>query len=143
MRSRRWTKIRNRLLSKWFIPLWILAVGLIALAAGAGGAVGPILSGIISGNTRLVVEQSVVIDRANFNTDDILSGISDKLVTFNDEGSSFTVAAEMHTGDDLVIDVPLANRSEFNANMIATVKVDGEIQHDVEVFWNTLTLILA
>jgi hypothetical protein len=139
MKSRGWSAIRNRIFSKWFVPLWVLALGLIALAAGAGGAVGPILSGFISGGAGLVVEQSVVIDRENFNTDDILSGITDKLVTFNDEGSSFTVAAEMHTGDDLVIDVPLTNRSEFNANMIASVEVDGAVQHDVEVFWNTLT----
>jgi hypothetical protein len=97
-----------------------------------------VLTGLITGRTGLTVENDVVIDHDNFTVKDIGGRASDKIVAFNDDGSHFTVAAKMNTGDELVIDLPLLNTSNSDANVIATLEASEGLSVDIRVFWDTL-----
>ena len=105
----------------------------------AGLAVGAVMAAGLAGRADVTVGQAVVIDRENFTIKDVKRDISDKVVTFNDDGTALTLAAEFHTGEDVILDVPLANLSGQNANAIATLLVPPGFRKDIEVFWDTLT----
>ena len=91
--------------------LVIVVAGLATLIAiaTAGQAIGPVLTGVITQRTGLTVENAVVIDHHNLTVKDTGGSDSDKIFAFNDDGSQFTVGAEMNTADELVIDLPLLN----------------------------------
>lgn len=74
-----------------------------------GQAIGSVLTGVITRRTGLTVENAVVIDHDNLTVKDTGGSDSDKIFAFNDDGSQFTVEAEMNTADELVIDLPLLN----------------------------------
>lgn len=70
----------------------------VALVATAGQAVGPVLSGSVSGTTALRAEQAVLLD-----TDLPVGGgdpqtirADDAATIRNDEGTQFAIAAELH-----------------------------------------------
>lgn len=109
---------------------------MLAAVAGLAG-VGAVLLGSVGGTTGAVVQQAIVIDKENFAQDDI-GGVQDSVITFNDAGTSLTVAAEIYTNDYMVLDVPLANKSDSDANIVATLKAPG-LEKDITVFWDTLT----
>ena len=106
--------------------------------AVAGGAVGPILAGAIGGTATLTVEQAVVIDKEQFDNQDFTGSLPDKLIAVNDDGTSFTAAVEHHVGSVMVMDVPLLNLSNEDANAIITVDTDPQLDRGIEVFWNTI-----
>ena len=93
---------------------------------------------MITGRTGLTVDNDVVIDHDNFTVKDIGGRASDKIVAFNDDGSHFTVAAKMNTGDELVIDLPLLNTSNSDASVTATPEASEGLSVDIRVFWGTL-----
>ena len=68
-------------------PAWVLGVALLVVAAAAGQAVGPVLSGGIQGSACLVIEQSVVLGPSGFS----LGGGSDNdgIFTTNDDGTGY------------------------------------------------------
>ncbi len=117
-------------------PTGVLAGVLIAAVAGAG-AVGAVLTGYIGGSTGMTVGQAIVVDRENFTTKDIGRWTDDKAVTFNDEGTGLTVAAEFQVGDTMVLDVPLANASDRDASAITTLNVSPGLRKEIEAFWST------
>ena len=120
--------------------LVIVVAGLAAIIAiaTAGQAIGPVPTGMITGRTGLTVENDVVIDHDNFTVKDIGGSASDKIVAFNDDGSHFTVAAKMNTGDELVIDLPLLNTSNSDATVITTMEASEGLRVDNRVYWDTL-----
>ena len=67
------------------------------------------LTGVITQRTGLTVENAVVIDHDNLTVKDTGGSDNDKIFAFNDDGSQFTVEAEMNNADELVIDLPLLN----------------------------------
>ena len=83
------------------LPAWVLGVALLVVAAAAGQAVGPVLSGGIQGSACLVIEQSVVLGPSGFS----LGGGSDNdgIFTTNDERTGFKAALKPHVGDAIVV----------------------------------------
>ena len=113
------------------LPLWSLALAGAAVVAAAGQAVGPVLSGSISGSAGLTVEQAILLSTTA--SDHSISGHAgdDSLIVVNDEGTSFTVAIEVHVGDSPVINLDLRNVSDADGNAILELNAPKGI--DVEV----------
>ncbi|MBI4311648.1 MAG: hypothetical protein HY681_07685 [Chloroflexi bacterium] len=112
------------------MPLWSLALAGAAVVAAAGQAVGPVLSGSVTGSAGLTVEQSVLLDPTS------PIGISghagdDALGVMNDEGTSFTAAIELHVGDTVVVSLPVVNVSDADANAVLELVPPAGV--DVEV----------
>ena len=82
-------------------PAWVLGVALLVVAAAAGQAVGPVLSGGIHDSAGLVIKQSVVLGPLGFS----LGGGSgnDGIFDTYDEGTSFTAALAPYVGDGIVV----------------------------------------
>ena len=98
---------------------------------------GPVLAGLLTVGVGVSAEQTVFLDRENFTGGDIGIFTGDKVVAFNDEGTSFTVAAEYLVGDSMVLDVPLANESDAEASVIARLTASRGLDKDIKVFWGT------
>jgi len=103
-------------------PAWVLGVALLVVAAAAGQAVGPALSGGIQDSAGLVNEQSVVLGGGSDN---------DGIFTTNDEGTGFKAALKPHVGDAIVVGLDLGNLSDAPANAMLSLSVPSGI--DVEV----------
>ena len=101
-------------LGRYGLPVWSMALALVAIAAVAGQAVGPVLAGSVTGKAGVVVSQTVVLDAAptTANTND------DFAATVNDEGTEFTVAIETQVGQYSGFSLSLGNLSGANANGI-------------------------
>ena len=110
-------------------PAWVLGVALLVVAAAAGQAVGPVLSGGIQDSACLVIEQSVVLAPSGFS----LGGGSDNdgIFTTNDERTGFKAALKPHVGDAIVVGLDLGNLSDAPANAMLSLSVPSGI--DVEV----------
>ncbi len=117
------------------LPLWSLALAGVAVVAAAGQAVGPVLSGSVSGTAGLTVEQAVVLSTtAGAHTVAYTSGhtTDDALVVANDEGTSFTAAIELHAGDTVILKLDLDNVSDANANAILELSCPKGVDVEVE-----------
>ena len=102
-------------------PLAVAATGVLLVSA-AGQAVGPVLSGGISGSAGLVVEQALVLtDGSEAETHSLAD---DALLVINDEGTSFTAAMELRVGDTgNFIFLEVENVSDADANAILELSV--------------------
>ena len=110
-------------------PAWVLGVALLVVAAAAGQAVGPVLSGGIQGSACLVIEQSVVLGPSGFSLG--TGSDTDGIFTTNDESTGFKAALNPHSGDAIVVGLDLGNLSDAPANAILSLNVPRGI--DVEV----------
>ncbi|MBI4311053.1 MAG: hypothetical protein HY681_04650 [Chloroflexi bacterium] len=118
-------------MGKFAMPLWSLALAGAAVVAAAGQAVGPVLSGSVSGTAGLTVEQSVLLS-TNASDHSITGHVGDdSLIVVNDEGTSFTAAIELHVGDFPVINLDLRNVSDADANAILELAAPAGV--DIEV----------
>ena len=75
-----------------------------ALLATAEQAVGPVLSGSVTGTTALTAEQTVLLDKdlpVGENPQTI--GADDAVTTRSDEGTQFAVAAALHVGQRMYV----------------------------------------
>ena len=119
------------------IPVWLKSLTVLIVAAAAGQAVGPVLSGGIQGSTGLTIEQTVVLSSTSVDHgvfDSTGGGGSphdDAIVTVNDEGTAFTAAIELRVGDTEYLVLDLDNVSDVQANTIMELNVPAGI--DVEV----------
>jgi len=129
------TKIR---LGRLGVPVWMIGLIGLLIAAVAGQAVGPVLSGSIQGSAGLVVEQSQLLSSTSSDHSVVYTeGHSDDaLVTVNDEGATFTAAIEMHTGDNVTLKLEINNVSDAPANAIMELNaprgIDVELESSVE-----------
>ncbi len=99
------------------MPLWSVGLALAITAAAAGQAVGPILSGSVSGEVGATVSQSIIVDTTlPLNSRVTVSGDVDNVAVSNDEGTHFTVAYETYVGDTVEITVNLDNLSDADAS---------------------------
>lgn len=112
-------------LGRLAVPIWAIAAAGLTIAAVAGQAVGPVLTGSVSGSTGLVVSQTVVLDSAPTG-----SGTDDFAATVNDEGTAFTVALETQVGQNQTVTLDLANKSGKSANVILELNVPAGIDVD-------------
>ncbi|MBI4310180.1 MAG: hypothetical protein HY681_00235 [Chloroflexi bacterium] len=114
------------------VPLWSLALAGAAIVAAAGQAVGPVLSGSVTGSAGLTVEQALVLSStASEHSVSSLDAADEGLVVVNDEGTSFTAAIELHTGDTVTLNLDLNNVSDAAANGILELNVPAGV--DVEL----------
>ena len=122
------------------VPMWAIPLAAVLVTAAVGQAVGPMLMEAISGNTEVTIEQAFVIDRDQFTSRDVTTAITNKVVTFNDEGTAFTVAAEFHVGNELVLDVPLINKSGKDLSLVLEMQAPPPLIVYAEAFWTTETI---
>lgn len=125
---------RKLKLGRVAMPLWALALAGTAVVAVAGQAVGPVLSGSVSGNAGLTVEQSILLSDSagTFTIADTAAGHTDDyLGVINDDGTSFTAAVELHVGDTVKLSLPLRNVSDANGNAILEISCPAGV--DIEV----------
>ncbi|MDP6514745.1 MAG: hypothetical protein QF878_16345 [SAR202 cluster bacterium] len=129
-------------LGRFGVPVWIMGLAALLVVAAAGQAVGPVLSGTIQGSAGLVIEQAVTLDT------DVASGSaidfgdnngtlgetnepSDGVGTRNDDGSQFTIAAELTAGDTIHVNLYLQNGGVSDTSAILELNVPQNI--DVEM----------
>ena len=99
------------------LPVWSIILTAMLVAAAAGQAVGPILSGGIQGASGVAVEQAIVLD-TDGGTTTTVTGADDFVVTANDEGTSFTAAIELHIGDSPILKLDVDNGSDVSGNAV-------------------------
>ncbi|MBI4310181.1 MAG: hypothetical protein HY681_00240 [Chloroflexi bacterium] len=120
---------RRITLGRLGMPLWFLALAGAVVVAAAGQAVGPVLSGSVTGSAGLTVEQSVLLDPTG--SISISGHGDDALGVMDDEGTNFTAAIELHAGDTVTITLPVVNVSDADANAILELVPPAGV--DVEV----------
>ncbi len=114
------------------MPIWALALAGAAVVAVAGQAVGPVLSGSVSGSAGLTVEQAVVLDEGGTVGISSLDSTDEGLGVINDEGTSFTAAVELHVGDTVTISLPVTNKSDASANAVLELMPPAGVDVEVE-----------
>lgn len=125
-------------LGRMSIPVWLVGLAALLVAAAAGQAVGPVLSGGIQGSAGLTISQSVLLSStsADHGVFDSSGGSGvphdDAIVTVNDEGTAFTAAIELHVGDTEYLVLDLDNVSDSQANAILELNVPAGIDVEVE-----------
>ena len=112
------------------LPLWTGALAILVLAV-AGQALGPVLSGMVTGSTGVVVEQSLRL------TDDSVVysnfGFDDAILTINDEGTAFTAAMELHAGAlDNIVTLVIENTSGATANAMTRLVLPPGLRAEME-----------
>ncbi|MQG82189.1 MAG: hypothetical protein FI702_02600 [SAR202 cluster bacterium] len=106
------------------------------MAAVAGQAVGPALSGSIIGSAGLVVEQAVVLD-TDFEILDSgfsagCSDFDDFIGMMNDDGTFFTIGIETKVGQIGEVVLPLNNLTNTDAHAILHLIVSPGIDVDAD-----------
>ena len=114
------------------MPLWALALAGAAVVAAAGQAVGPVLTGSVTGSAGLTVEQAVVLAEGGTIGVGSLDASDEGLGVINDEGTSFTVAIELHVGDTVTVTLPVINMSDASANAILELMPPAGVDVEVE-----------
>ena len=106
------------------------------MAAVAGQAIGPALSGSIIGSAELVVEQAVVLDTDFEILDSGFSGgcsdFDDFIGMMNDDGTFFTIGIETKVGQIGEFVLPLNNLTDTDAHAILHLIVSAGIDVDVD-----------
>ena len=119
------------------VPRWLLVFAL--ALSGVGAAVGTALSSKIGGNLPFTASQAILIDKENFDEDDISEHVAKKIVAVSDDGSSFTVGVEIHNGEEVAIDLPLMNLSDQDITASITLNAEPPLQVYVKHFWSQQT----
>ena len=114
-------------LGRLSVPMWALAIGLLAVLGAAGQAVGPVLVGAVGGSATLTVEQTVLLSTISDSSD-----ANDYATAIDDDGTGFNIAIETQAGQKIDdINFTLANDSGEPAN--AVLRLDWPAELDVEV----------
>ncbi len=124
-------------LGKMRLPAWMLGafvpalmlVGAIGVTlASSGQAVGPVLSGAVSGTAGVTAQQALVLNSCS-----ILShgGVDDALCDIGAQGTSFTAAIEMHQNDKAIVLLGITDTSQADVN--GTLELSVPAGFDVEV----------
>lgn len=122
------------------------ALALTLVTVAAGQAVGPVLSGSVSGEVGATVSQSITIDTENltsFGDRVTVTGANDWVSTTNDEGTHFTVAYESNVGDRVVVNLHLYNRSSKDAAAKLVLDVPAGVDASVDSLAGTAAPDLA
>ena len=93
-------------------PAWAIAVVMILAASGA--AVGTVLAGKVTGTISATASQALLIKFPSGGTH--IVGADADLMTVSDDGTGFTAAAEINTGDSFEVHLALLNESNSELN---------------------------
>ncbi len=102
------------------IPVWVLGAALTIISGGA--AAGPVLSGNVQGTVPTAVSQALTVESVGGDVG--FGGVSD-------DGTQFTAAAEIVTGEQYRIDLHLANNS--SEDIFAELALDIPIGLTIDV----------
>ena len=94
------------------VPSWLLVVAGLAMAAGA--ATGAALSDDVGGTVSITVHQALRLEQPKITG---LQGNQRTFVSVSGDGTQFSAAAEVFTGDSYHITLPINNDS--NGNIVA------------------------
>ena len=122
------SKIR---LGRVSVPVWTSVLALAVTGLAAGQAVGPVLTGSVTGSVGLTVEQAITMDTDRGVNGLNVSGADDSVSTVNDEGTEFTVAVELNVGQRILIDGFVRNDSGADGAVMLELNVPAGI--DVEL----------
>ena len=115
------------------LPLWALALAGMAIVAAAGQAVGPVLSGSVTGSAGLTTEQAIALtEGGTFLIDSLDTGLDEGLGVISDDGTSFTAAIELHVGDTVVMHLPVKNVSDARGHAILELLPPAGVDVEVE-----------
>ncbi len=115
-------------LGRLAVPVWALVLTVLVVVAAAGQAVGPVLSGSVTGKVGLAVAQTVLLDVDDGTVIPVaVDGDDDAVATVNDEGTEFTVAIETSVGQRQTVTLDLANFSGARANAILELNAPNGI----------------
>lgn len=111
-----------------FVPAAMLVAGIGVTLVSSGQAVGPVLSGSVSGTAGVTAQQALVL-----NTCSIIShgGVDDALCDIGSQGASFTAAIEMHQNDKAIVLLGITDTSQADVN--GTLELSVPTGFDVEV----------
>ena len=114
------------------VPVWTTALALAVAGLAAGQAVGPVLTGSVTGTAGLTIEQAITLD-VDRPLDEriVVSDADDAVTTTNDEGTEFTVAMELNVGQTVTATFNLNNASGAAGSAMLELSVPTGI--DVEV----------
>ncbi|MBI4311412.1 MAG: hypothetical protein HY681_06485 [Chloroflexi bacterium] len=110
------------------LPIVLLAMAAVAMAASSGQAVGPVLSGSITGSAGVTAQQALTVTTCDITTH---SASDDALCAIGAQQTTFTAAIEMHRGDKPVISLGIFNASQVDVN--GTIALSVPPGFDVEV----------
>ncbi len=110
------------------LPVGLLAIGMAVTLASSGQAVGPVLSGSITGSAGVTAQQALVISACDITSH---GGADDALCDVAAQGVSFTAAIEIHRHDKAVIALGINNTSQADVN--ATIELSVPTGFDVEM----------
>ena len=114
------------------IPVWTGVLALAVSGLAAGQAVGPILTGSVTGSAGLTIEQAIMLDTdLDLGANPVISGADDAVTTRNDEGTEFTVAMELNVGQTVEATFFLQNESGNDGAALLELSVPTGI--DVEL----------
>jgi hypothetical protein len=93
-------------------PAWAIAVAMILAASGA--AAGTVLAGKVTGTISATASQALLIRFPSAGT--FITEADADLMTVSDDGTGFTAAAEINSGDFFRVHLALANESNSQLN---------------------------
>ncbi len=114
------------------LPVWSVAVAGLMVAAAAGQAVGPVLSGSVTGSVGMVVEQAITLDTAVALGSNPAATGDDSATTRNDEGTEFTAAIELNVGERETVGLILKNDSAADGSALLELNVPKGVDVEVE-----------
>lgn len=92
----------TQLLGSW--PRWLMVAGLLVTVSGA--AAGIVLSGQVTGQIPVTVSQALLVETVQVVGGDVSQGFR------SDDGTSFSAAVELNTGDKFEVQLALVNASD-------------------------------
>ena len=111
------------------VPAWILGAALVAATAGA--AVGTVLAGNVQGNLPTTVSQGLIADTPTATAAGGSYSNDQSFVSVSDDGTRFTAAIELNTGDMWRVEVPLTNESDND--MVVELTIDFPLGITVDI----------
>ncbi len=131
MRNMKRTMFGKIRMGRLGLPIWALALTIVAMVAAAGQAVGPVLSGQINGTAGLVVGQSIVLATEGTTAHDI-TGEEDGVIVVSDDGTGFTAAVEAFRGQTVSIKLDLHNKGDQDSAALITIIAPRGVDIDAD-----------
>jgi hypothetical protein len=130
---------RKVYIAKVGVPAWASALGAVVITATAGQAVGPILSGGVTGNIGmsvggdggLTLSQSIVLAHEDTSFH-LIDGGEDGVIAVSDDGTSFTIAVEAFEDQTVNVQLDVVNESDEDAYAQLTLLGPSSVTIDAD-----------
>jgi len=118
-------------LGRLAVPIWAVALTVLIVGAVAGQAIGPVLTGSVSGTAAVTASQSIVLDP---DAPPAVEGATRALAVVSDDGTACTVAIETHVGQIQTLTLGLKNKNTSGAaSAILQISAPAGVLFDVSV----------